>query len=215
MPSTGPPEPLPGITEDVAVVQQAIQAYIDLGLNVVVVMHSLGGIIGTAACEGLRAEDQAEGKGITALVYLAAFVAPKGKSAFVMNGGHAPWYDVTGEPGTGVWMLLGQNEWDPREVFYNDCTPQQKEEGWALCKRHYNENVFQTPLPYAAWQEIESNYLLCELDGAIPEAGQDAMSTQEGGKWKRVERLRTDHSPFMSRPKETVEFVRRCAGEEV
>ena len=128
---------------------------------------------------------------------------------------HGPWVYTSGEPGTNVWMSPGKPPYDPKEVFYNDCTPEQKEAAWKEVRTNYSENVVWTPIPYTAWKNIESNYLICEIDKAIDVKFQEIMSSQEGGKWKRVERLHCGHSPFLSRPDETAALVRRCAGEEV
>lgn len=217
MPSCDSPKPLRGMSQDVAVIQKAIQSYIDQNRNVALIMHSLGGVIGTAACEGYLPKDQSNGKGVVSLIYLAAFVATVGGSCWSAKGGaHAPWIDTTGEPGTGVYMFPRNDEtWDPREVFYNACSAEQKEAAWAMCKRNHSEDVYHATVDYAAWREVESNYLLCEVDIAIPVEYQEAMSSHEGGKWKNVERVKADHAPFLSRPAETLAFVRRCVGQGV
>lgn len=216
MPSAGPPEPLPDMSQDVAVVQKAMQSYIDQGLNVVLVMHSLGGVIGTSACKGFRAEDQTSGKGVTALVYLTAFAPQEGATMMAgPDSKHAPWVRTDGKAGTGVFMYPDNPPYQTREVFYNDCKPEAADMAMKGLKMQYSESVCHDPCPYAAWKEIESNYLICEIDNAIPPAVQEMLAGQEGGRWKRVERMYADHSPFLSRPEETAAFVRKCAGEEL
>lgn len=217
MPSTGPEEPLLDISQDVAVVQKAIQSYIDRDLNVALVMHSLGGLIGSSACKGLRPEDQANGKGVIALAYLTAFAMHEGTSLLGSrpDAKHSPWIRLTGEPGTGVFMCPDNPPYETREVFYNDCAPDVQDAALKEIKWNYSENVRHSPCWYTAWKEIESNYLICEIDNAIPLAAQEAMSGQEGGRWKRVERMHAGHSPFLSRPEETAVFVRKCAGEDL
>jgi len=71
MPSVTTKTPLPGMDADIAVVRAAIETYIARDLNVVVVMHSLGGIIGSSACKGLLPADQPNGKGVIKLLYVA------------------------------------------------------------------------------------------------------------------------------------------------
>ena len=216
MPSTGPKEPLPDMSQDIFVVQKAVQSYIDRGLNVVLAMHSLGGYISTSACKGLRPEDQASGKGVIALAYITAFVPQEGHSLMARPGAkHAPWVRVKGEPGTQTFMCPDNPPYEPRETFYNDCTPETQDAALKELEINYSENICHSPCLYTAWKEIESNYLVCEIDNAIPLALQEMMSSQEGGKWKRVERIHAGHSPFLSKPEETAVFVRKCAGEEL
>ena len=210
MPSTGPPEPLPDMSEDIAVVQSAIKSYIDKGLNVVLVMHSMGGLIGGSACKGLRPEDQTSGKGIIQLVYLASFAAQEGLT-FIQakpDHEHSSFIHLTGGMGKSCWMQPIAE--DPLNTFYNDCSPEVAKEAWSHVRINFSENLCHHACPYSAWKEIDSNYLVCELDNAIPLPAQEFMSSQEGGRWRRVERLRSGHSPFLSRPDETIDFVKRC-----
>jgi pimeloyl-ACP methyl ester carboxylesterase len=216
LPSTGPKEPVRSITPDVEVVRKAIQAYIEQGLNVVIVMHSYGGIVGTCASEGFRPEDQASGKGIVSLVYLCAFALDKGVPLLAPNGGkHASWIRPLGaELNTGIFLSWDNPPYTPEEVFYNDVEPAMAEEAVKRL-RLFSEDTCHCPVTYAAWKEIESNYLVCELDKAVPPEAEEAMANLSGGKWKRVEKIKAGHSPFLSRPNETAEFVRRCAGEDL
>jgi hypothetical protein len=70
-------------------------------------------------------------------------------------------------------------------------------------------------VPSAAWRTIPSSYLICEDDRAIPVFVQEAMvkACQEGGAQMQVQRIFCFHSPFLSQPDATVEFLRRAAGE--
>ena len=72
----------------------------DDGKEIVLVVHSYGGLVGQNALVGLgRKQRQAVGKegGVIIFAYLAAFVAPKGASIKAMLGGQfLPWmqFDV-------------------------------------------------------------------------------------------------------------------------
>lgn len=219
MPSVGPPEPLPDMYPDIKVVQEAVKSYINRDLNVVLAMHSLGGLIGSSACKDLLPADQKTGKGVISLAYITAFAMHEGPSMMESRPDHerqhGPWVYTTGPMGTNVFMCPGKPPYDVKEVFYNDCTPEQQEAALKDLKINYSENVVWTPIPYTAWKNIESNYLICEIDNAIDVKVQEYMSSQEGGKWKRVERLHSGHSPFLNYPDETAAFVRRCAGEDL
>lgn len=96
-PSVGAEPPNKGLFDDAAAVRAEIQTLADQGRQVIVVVHSYGGLVGAEAVKGLGyTQRKAEGKkgGVTLLVYLAAFVTPKGMSITKMLGGKPlPWMD--------------------------------------------------------------------------------------------------------------------------
>lgn len=58
---------------------------------------------------------------------------------------------------------------------------------------------------------------MCEDDQTVPlvaQEGMTAMVRDKGGDIQ-IERLKSGHSPFLSHPDETVQWIRRVAGEEV
>jgi pimeloyl-ACP methyl ester carboxylesterase len=80
---------------DVEAVRTAIVKAADAGNEVIVVMHSYGGLPGSEATKGLSKEDRAkDGKkgGVTRLIYITAFALPEGVSLMSAGGGKvAPW----------------------------------------------------------------------------------------------------------------------------
>ena len=75
--------------DDAAAIKAVISSVVDSGKEVVLVMHSYGGFPGTEATEGLgKADLQKQGKegGVVALVYVAAWMPPVGKSIFTLQG---------------------------------------------------------------------------------------------------------------------------------
>ena len=210
LPSTGDKQPVKDIWADVDAIKRAVNSYLDRGINVTLVMHSLGGFTGSAAVQGLSIHDRNGLAGITSLVYLCAFVADEGISVLSANGGsHAPFVRSLGQSG---WLAADNPPSTPHEIFYSDL-PREIQEANVNRLRLFSEGACHTPNPYAAWKHVESNYLICELDQAIPAQMQEMMLGQPGGKWKRVEKMEAAHSPFISKPEETAVFVRRCAGE--
>lgn len=89
------PEEMPDpLAKDVEAVTNALAALIDQGREVLVVLHSYGGVVGTQAVHerfgvahrrwnGLRG-------GVTQLLYMAAFVLPEGESLVSALGGQLP-----------------------------------------------------------------------------------------------------------------------------
>lgn len=69
--------------EDVTAVRKAINALMDAGKDVVVVMHSYGGIPGSAAVRGL--EKTGAKAGVIRLVYVASFALREGEAIPTKN----------------------------------------------------------------------------------------------------------------------------------
>lgn len=85
--------PLKTLVDDRASLHAVIVELADNGHYVTVVAHSYGGAVTSGASEGLGvAERRAAGKpgGIVMIVYLAAFVVPKGQTLLGYFGGVAP-----------------------------------------------------------------------------------------------------------------------------
>lgn len=64
-----------------------------------------------------------------------------------------------------------------------------------------------------AYRTIPSVYLICEEDNGIPPEAQEGMvkAAQDAGADLKAERLKSSHSPFLSRPEETADFLLRAA----
>ncbi|KAI7356456.1 hypothetical protein KC354_g10408 [Hortaea werneckii] len=196
--------------DDIAHIRATIERASDSGRDVVVVMHSRGGLPGGDAVEGMSKADrgqQGKAGGVVHLVYISSFAASEGVSLSDVAGEPAPWIRLTEDKSMIYPETAGQ-------VFYNDCPTQVAEEQ----KKHIR------PIPpsvlsahkarYAAWKHIPSTYMVCEQDNAIPLAAQEALISQPGAQF-RVERCSASHSPFLSMPDLTAEVVRRAAGEQV
>ena len=96
LPSSAPDGPwVQGISEDVEVVRSALSDLVETGADIIVVMHSYGGVIGSSAAEGFGKEQRREKNlkgGIVHLVYISAVVIDEGVSLKDGLGGDvAPW----------------------------------------------------------------------------------------------------------------------------
>lgn len=99
LPSTGGTElPLTGLPEDIAAIRARLEPLVEAGKEVVLLTHSAGGISGSAALKGLDVKTRkAAGVsgGVARIIYMAAFVVPKGVSLMDMLGGQPlPWMKV-------------------------------------------------------------------------------------------------------------------------
>jgi len=88
------------MADDAAYIQKTTSALAAEGKEIILVMHSYGGIPGTQSAKGLlQKERAAEGQrgGIIGLVYLAAFLLPAGQSLASFLGSMPDWvkYNVS------------------------------------------------------------------------------------------------------------------------
>lgn len=101
-PSVDAEPPTRGLFDDAAALRRDILVQTTQGKQVIVVVHSYGGLVGAEAVKGLGYKQRkAEGKtgGVTLLVYLSAFVTPKGMSILKMLGGQPlPWMNFQVSP---------------------------------------------------------------------------------------------------------------------
>lgn len=77
----GAEPPVKDFNTDVDLIRNAIQEEVDRGQNVVVFMHSYGGVVGTEACRGFdKKTRKSQGKegGVSHLIFCAAFLLPQG-----------------------------------------------------------------------------------------------------------------------------------------
>lgn len=199
--------------DDVAAIRSELVKHIEAGQNVVLIVHSYSGTVGSEACRGLGKEyreAQDLPGGVVKLVYIAAFV---------LDTGHSVWEGSNGNPTNDDKLsiegdLCYAKPENAASWFYNECdadtqtalVPRLKSLAW---------KVFWSKVEHTAWREIPGVYLITEKDRAIPVALQEAMLDAAKGHRFDVERRHTDHSPFVSRPEVTAEVIRRAAGEAV
>ncbi|KAL6408307.1 hypothetical protein AUP68_08163 [Ilyonectria robusta] len=161
-PTEAPAHPSPGAdsgtavgtAENAAAIRKVLQRLCDEGKEIVVVAHSYGGATSSCAVEGLASKKRAAaGKhgGVLLLVYLTAFVIPKGcQGSFV--------HTVT-----------------PEDVFYHDVPPSMGKKFIGLL-RPEPLKIFEDKITYEPWHDIECAYICCDDDRAIPLLVQEEMA---------------------------------------
>ncbi|MEU9279553.1 alpha/beta fold hydrolase [Streptomyces sp. NPDC048342] len=170
-----------GMYDDARVIRETLSA---IPGPVAVVAHSYGGIPATEAA--------AEADNVSHLVYLAAFQFEEGDSLAGQSGGALPAGDTgTLPPDPGH-----------REYFYNGVTDD--DAAWAA-ERLVPQSIrsFSEPLTATSWKDVESRYIVCESDNAIPPAFQQGMAARAG----RTYQLPSGHSAFLSMPAELAETI--------
>lgn len=178
----------------------------DEGHDIILVMHSYGGVPGTESAKGLLKRDRhAEAKpgGIVGLVYLSAFLLAEGQCvADMMDGNVYDDFEVT------------DGRVSPPEIrfCYSDL-PREEAEGRHRELQSMSLAAWESRLEYESYREVPSTYLMCTEDLAIPFEKQEQMLKRAGGSIV-TEVCGSGHSPMLKMPEKVVEVIRRAAGED-
>ncbi|KAH8594378.1 alpha beta-hydrolase [Bisporella sp. PMI_857] len=202
-----PAPPLISLADDVKVIQDLLTKLIDQeGKDVIVAMHSYGGVVGSEAVlesysKKLRESSGLPG-GVIRLFYMCAFIIPVGASLATALGGSLPPFIKVEENGLC-------NMEDPHRRFYSDL-PKEEQEHWVSELAPGPAIAQQTPLTYTAYQHYPSTYLFCTGDEALPIEVQQMMVERSGAKFD-TESCTAGHSPFLSQPEVVLEIIKKIS----
>ncbi|TVY37299.1 hypothetical protein LSUB1_G003760 [Lachnellula subtilissima] len=209
---SGASDPSLGLPEDVKAVRDAIMTETSQGHNVVVVVHSYGGLVGSSAVKGLtrnKEDGSSPAKGTSGHVIGMAMIA----TGFAQTG--LCFMEGLGGITPPAWKFNQQTGFvdlvdDPRELFYHDLCV---EEGdyWVsrLTKQSTKALVEGGESVYSGWKDTPVWYLSTEQDHGLPFEAQKffVQSAKEAGGDITVREIDTSHSPMLSKPEETVAFI--------
>lgn len=182
--------PLTGHSDDIA----AVAALLDeVDGSKVLVGHSYGGLVISGAAAGRTDIDH--------LVYVCAFMVDVGKTVLDELA------DIDPPKLFGALRTAddGRSYVDPDgaiAAFYAESPPDLA--AAAVQRLRPMDPRSTTHVSSGApWEEMPSTYILCERDEAIPAAAQRRMAARAG----TVVSLDTDHSPFLSRVRDTAQVI--------
>ncbi|KAH6659019.1 Alpha/beta hydrolase fold-1 [Truncatella angustata] len=212
-PSVGTEPPNKGLADDAAAARSVIERLVDQGKQVVLAVHSYGGLVGANAVEGLGYKQRAkEGKkgGVILFAYIAAFVVGKGGSLLGQLGNQwLPWMipsALEGDLGQQSGYVTIDN---PEEVMYHDVEPELRKKLVSELK-HQSAPVFSGTVTYEPWLDIECMYYFSEDDKALPIMYQEKLAQNLPSETLRY-RSKTSHSPFLSKPREVAKALVEAA----
>lgn len=185
VPSVAVELPLTGFVDDVLGARRAIEA---AGLDTVVVGHSYGGFVVSEAATGAP--------GIRHLVYVAAFMTDADDDANAILTDELSDALVPGATGLHVDPVAA------RRIFFGDSDDETARDLVArLRPMPLTEGLPNVSDP--AWKAVPSTYVMCSNDRALLPAAQRRMAAHAAS----VVEWPTDHSPFLTRPKELAELL--------
>ncbi len=170
----------PGLPEDVAAVRRVLQ---DSDEPTVVVAHSYGGIVTAEAAAGVGA--------VRHLLLVSSYLPEVGQSLSEFGSdGPSPFLDVDLDAGTfGVRPELLV------DTFLPDCDLEVQTRAADHLARQ-SVRVIGQPVGAAAWQQVDSTYVVCGQDRGTAPRLQREFARRAGN----VVELDTGHHPFLSQP---------------
>jgi pimeloyl-ACP methyl ester carboxylesterase len=210
MTNNGASPPKHTLDDDISQIRNIAIEELDRGHDVIVLMHSYGGVVGSYALAGLDEKmTQAKGK-VRGMVYMCAFVPLENEALIDGIGGKlAPWIFHTAEGNLVVHEKI--------HYFYNDLSPdeQKQNESWVVL--HVASAQERPPLAHTsrmAWKSIPSTYIFCRNDNAIPLPGQEhivSRAEKASGVVFAREFCDAAHSPMVNMTDTVVDILKRAA----
>lgn len=197
--------------EDIKAVRDPIIAETTKGRHVVLVVHSYGGMVGESAIKGLSRPEQSaplstgDSSGyIIGLIVIASGFTMTGVG-FIDGFGGKPPPSWRLDP-SGFAVIVDA----PRELFYHDLS---KEEGdyWVtkLKRQALRVMVEGGEHAYAGWLDVPVQVLATTEDKAFPIQAQRMLvqGAKDAGADITVREIMSSHSPMLSKPQETANFI--------
>jgi len=193
--------------EDVKAARDLILAETTEGRDVVVVTHSYGGMLGQSAIKGLTKPKQnspSTSGHVIGLALIATGFCETGKSFLDGLGGQPP----------PTWRLdssgFAQFNVPTRELFYHDL-PEEEGNYWVskLTKQASNALTSGGEHSYSGWKDVPVWFLATTEDKALPVQAQTyfVQLAKDSGADVTLKEVASSHSPMLSKPKETADFI--------
>ena len=195
---------------DARLVRNQVVSLIEKSREVVMLLHSYGGAVGTEALKGLSLHERTSQEhkgGVKRLIYMCGFMLQVGES---VGGASLPRPDpdpVKFDPATKTTSICE----DPIQLFYADVEPEQAKRAASLIVPQ-NASAMADTITYPAWKDIPTTYLMAQKDEVLFPNWQERQiqAVKDAGVSLTVETFDCSHSPFLSRPEEMVAAIGRA-----
>ena len=176
-----PDQPLTSLGNDADTVARLIETH----SPAIVVGHSYGGLVISYAAGRTRGT-------ISKLVYLAAAMIGADDDYLALVAEYDTPLSADLIDNDGTWLTVRPDK--AARAFYNECDEETAQAAIAqLRPTSVNCHAITEPLP-EPWQEIDTLYIVCAKDQAMPPGAQRILANKAA----RVAEIDTDHSPFLS-----------------
>ncbi|KAI0200501.1 Alpha/beta hydrolase fold-1 [Astrocystis sublimbata] len=218
LPSTnGMRPPNADLYSDSNLVRSYVESLVEAGRDVVAILHSYGGQVGTNALYGLGAQarqQQGLPGGISHLIYMTAYAVPEGNA--MMN-------IVKRMNNMDLVPLVFDFADDDTCLFHNpkgimvgpveDMDDAEVDAYLATFVRWNGKGMYQ-PIEHAAWRDIPTSYVYTTNDTSVPIHYQEdfvAGLEKEGVKVQTF-KLATGHCPHFTATTDMVDIVNKVVG---
>jgi pimeloyl-ACP methyl ester carboxylesterase len=187
--------PLTSLADDIATTKRVIEAQKG---PVIVVGHSYGGAVITAAAAG--------NPNVKALVYIAAF-APEANEVLAAPSANfaPPALNSALVPDAAGFLYVDRAKF--RDALCKDV-PEADARVAAVTQKPVSGSVFTAVVPGAAWKTIPSWYIVASEDQAINPELERFYAKRIGA---TTTEIKSSHVPFLSHPKEVAKVIEAAA----
>ncbi|KAL8820298.1 MAG: hypothetical protein Q9191_007544 [Dirinaria sp. TL-2023a] len=215
--SNGSRPPQASLADDVAAVRTIVQSLVEASKQVLVIMHSYGGVPGSNALHDLstchRAKMNLPG-GVVHLVYMCAYILLDGGSVtqVVTEAGFGHLWDVAIDEADDGSIFPR----DPTQLLYGGVNSHELETILSQLVRT-PKGALEAESKYEAWRDIPSTYIFTSEDLSVPPIYQQLMTdkVKASGVVLGEHRYETSHSPFLTKTKEMVQLVQQVVAQPI
>jgi pimeloyl-ACP methyl ester carboxylesterase len=192
------------LADDAAAVQLELRRLVEGdGRDVLVAMHSYGGLVGSEAIPQeltlAKRKDKGLPGGVMHLFYFAAIIIPAGQSVL----------SAFGDSDSSEVKLDGRFRIkDAARRLYHNLPPKEAEY-WASKIIDQSYAVKTTKLSQSPYHHVPSTYVVCENDQAVPAQLQEMFGKSANA---NMIGIKSGHSPMLSHTDELVGLISATAG---
>lgn len=201
--------PIASLPQDTALVRRLVEQLADVGRNIILVMHSYGGVVGCNAIEGLDIKSRkSAGKpgGVVHLVGVAAHIHPKGFSVLdiVRDMGNEDRIPVAIDIAEDGTCFTG----NAKMLLFGGIPDDEAAELEKTLSRA-NINCMEDKVQFEGWRHVPLTYVYTTEDMTLrPNYQQRILEKMEkAGIKAEVVELATGHSAYITKTAELVKVV--------
>ncbi|KAE8374946.1 Alpha/beta hydrolase fold-1 [Aspergillus bertholletiae] len=198
------------LNTDTGFIRSYVESLADAGREVVVLMHSYGGQVGTNALVGLGAEtrkQQGQTGGVVRLIYIAAFAVTENNSmiSIVRSFGHEELIPLAFDFAEDNSVVSR----DPKTLIIGPGRPDDATDAYIAAMPRWNGKAMYQDVQRCAWREIPISYIFATADMTVPLDYQKSFVEKMRDEGRQVDtfELETGHCPTFTKFQEVAKIV--------